>query len=255
MAEQSERLPVYWLERLHAKASASKEWLGRYKNNSKKPEASQIIALRKLLGSEDTDITFKYEKLDTFFHNNDLVFVSDQRFIAIVLEDFMYKLKIDQDETISELREIMQLIAKTDLEFNPDTEDEARDGLYAKLLFDIYSHATDIIEHEQAVIDKHEQRQKAKALVQRKFRIGSLYSTDAPEDRNETSGVYKCVQVVYTIGKNIVNGVVMEHVSGDKTVGKRKTLSVYDCRIYHIKYRKGLYMFNMEKTFYEMKTK
>jgi hypothetical protein len=149
----------------------------------------------------------------------------------------------------------MQLIAKTDLKFNPGTEEEARNGLYAKLLFDIYGRETDIVEHERAVIEKHEQRQKAKELIQRKFRIGSLYSTDAPEDRNETSGVYKCVQVVYTIGKNIVNGVVMEHVSGDKTVGKRKTLSVYDCKIYHIKYRKGLYMFNMEKNFYEMKTK
>lgn len=253
MAEQSERLPVYWLERLHAKASASKEWLSRYRNNAKKPDDAQLIALRKLLSEEESDITFKYERLDTFFHNNDVIFVSDQRFIAIVMEDFMYKLKIDQDETVNELREVMQLIAATDQQFSPDTEDEARDGLYARLLFDAYGRATDIIEHEQAVIQKHEQRKKAKELLMRKFRIGSLYSTDAPEERNDASGVYKCVQVVYTIGKNIVNGVVMEHVSGDKMMGKRKTLSVYDCKIYHIKYRKGLYMFNMEKTFYEMK--
>lgn len=249
MAAQQERLPIYLLDHLNVRVSADPQWQAEQSANAAEDHTREI-AFIKLVGYS---ITFPHGYFKILFNDkkHDVIFVSENRFVSIMMDDILYRLKIDQEDSIEKIRELFSLIEKTDKKFNPKTVDEAASGTYAKLFQEEYRQATEIHERNKAIEEKQKIRREAKALINRKFKIGALYATDSPEDENENTGIYKCVKPVYTIGKNIVNAVVMEHISGDNGFGKRKTLSVHDCKALHIKYRKGLYMFNMNKAFYK----
>ena len=249
MAAQEERLPIYLLDRLNVRVSADPQWQKEQSDNAAEDHTREI-AFIKLVGHS---VTFPHGYFKTLFNDkeHDVIFVSENRFVTIMMDDILYRLKIDQEDSVGRITELFELITETDKKFNPNTVDEAASGTYAKLLQEEYRQKTEILERNKAIVEKQRIRQEAKALINRKFRIGSLYATDSPEDENENTGIYKCVKPVYTIGKNIVNAVVMEHISGDVGFGKRKTLSVHDCKALHIKYRTGLYMFNMNKLFYK----
>lgn len=95
--------------------------------------------------------------------------------------------------------------------------------------------------------DISEIKKMAKSNCKTKFVRGRLYKLRIKgcSGSESLSSVYRCVQIVHTIKKEVVNIVVMKLV-GDHPIQNHKIycLNTYDCKKFHIKYEDGLEVFS-----------
>ena len=183
----------------------------------------------------------------------DYALLSPLRNVTIVVKNIDFQNKINHDEAMQRILSIIDLIKETDKYYKPNSQDEVDNGIYMDILRQVYEKRMRKEDEENAIRDKQAAKNSAKKRIKRKwFKIGEEYvlrKTDS-EGNVVLEEDYKCVKFIYTVGKNTVNCVVMKRLAG--VIGSdARPLNVNDCRMFHIKYEPGLYMFPMSQGFYK----
>ena len=248
-----ERLPIYYLDRLGIKVSSDEEFSDRL---IKKAEQDDVrVELLNKVWPQRSPFAPKFGPMETGFTKHDVIMTCQKRAMTLIIEDVLYQIDINEEAVEQKLKSFYNLICKTDKKFAPQSEEHAKSGLYAKLLFEEYEAWCERENEIKSIASKRELRQEAKKKVQRKYKLHAFYTPVSMNDQDNTPNleIYECVKTVYTIGTNIVNVVVMRRDGGIDMNSRKRTLTPHDCKILHIKYQKGLYMFNMNMRFYPVK--
>lgn len=187
-----------------------------------------------------------------FSNNQDYLLESSTRNVTIHLKGICFLNKVNHAVATERMDTLVIFINKADTYYMPHDISESANGMYLNLLADEYEKHTTAVDLEEQIKQKREAKALAKKACQNKwFVIGKKYyqkQTTATNDIVEITE-FECVKYIYTIGKNPVNCVVMKRLSGE--MGKTaRPLSKIDCKLYHIKYQKNLYMFPMSRRFY-----
>lgn len=183
----------------------------------------------------------------------DYALFSPLRNVTIVVKNIAFQNKVSHDEATQRMFSIIDLIKETDKYYKPNSQDEVDDCIYMDILRQVYEKRMRKEDEENAIRDKQAAKNSAKKRIKKKwFKIGEEYvlrKTDS-EGNVVLEEDYKCVKFIYTVGKNTVNCVVMKRLAG--VIGNdARPLNVNDCRMFHIKYEPGLYMFPMSQGFYK----
>ena len=183
----------------------------------------------------------------------DYVLLSPLRNVTIVVKNIFLQNKVSHDKAMKRISSIIDLIKETDKYYKPNSQDEVDKCIYMDILRQVYEKRMRKEDEENAIRDKQAAKNSAKKRIKRKwFKIGEEYvlrKTDS-EGNVVLEEDYKCVKFIYTVGKNTVNCVVMKRLAG-VIGGDARPLNVNDCRMFHIKYEPGLYMFSMSQGFYK----
>lgn len=95
-------------------------------------------------------------------------------------------------------------------------------------------------------LSKSDIKHKAKSLIKKKFKIGSIYMLRHKSicGSKEIIKKYVLKKFIYSSNDQILNVLIMKQIDGPK--GTIFTLNRNDCKRYHIKYEPGLQVFSME---------
>lgn len=191
--------------------------------------------------------------VNVYKNSYDYALLSPLRNVTIVVKNIDLQNKVSHDEATKRMSSIIDLIKETDKYYKPNSQDEVDKCIYMDILRQVYEKRMRKEDEENAVRDKQAAKNSAKKRIKRKwFKIGEEYvlkKTDS-EGNVVLEEDYKCVKFIYTVGKNTVNCVVMKRLAGI-IGGDARPLNVNDCRMFHIKYEPGLYMFPMSQGFYK----
>jgi hypothetical protein len=191
--------------------------------------------------------------VQVYGNSYDYALLSPLRNVTIVVKNIAFQNKVSHDEATQRISSIIDLIKETDKYYKPNSQDEVDNCIYMDILRQVYEKRMRKEDEENAVRDKQAAKNSAKKRIKRKwFKIGEEYvlrKTDS-EGNVVLEEDYKCVKFIYTVGKNTVNCVVMKRLAG-VIGGDVRPLNVNDCRMFHIKYEPGLYMFPMSQGFYK----
>ena len=191
--------------------------------------------------------------VNVYKNSYDYALLSPLRNVTIVVKNIDLQNKVSHDEATKRMSSIIDLIKETDKYYKPNSQDEVDKCIYMDILRQVYEKRMRKEDEENAVRDKQAAKNSAKKRIKRKwFKIGEEYvlrKTDS-EGNVVLEEDYKCVKFIYTVGKNTVNCVVMKRLAG-VIGGDARPLNVNDCRMFHIKYEPGLYMFPMSQGFYK----
>ena len=191
--------------------------------------------------------------VNVYKNSYDYALLSPLRNVTIVVKNIDLQNKVSHDEATKRMSSIIDLIKETDKYYKPNSQDEVDNGIYMDILRQVYEKRMRKEDEENAIRDKQAAKNSAKKRIKRKwFKIGEEYvlrKTDS-EGNVVLEEDYKCVKFIYTVGKNTVNCVVMKRLAG-VIGGDARPLNVNDCRMFHIKYEPGLYMFPMSQGFYK----
>ena len=207
-----------------------------------------IMATKKF--NEELDVI---KDVKVYGNSYDYALFSPLRNVTIVVKNIAFQNKVSHDEATQRMFSIIDLINETDKYYKPNSQDEVDNGIYMDILRQVYEKRIRKEDEENAIRDKQAAKNSAKKRIKRKwFKIGEEYvlrKTDS-EGNVVLEEDYKCVKFIYTVGKNTVNCVVMKRLAG-VIGGDARPLNVNDCRMFHIKYEPGLYMFPMSQGFYK----
>ena len=191
--------------------------------------------------------------VNVYKNSYDYALLSPLRNVTIVVKNIAFQNKVSHDEATKRMSSIIDLIKETDKYYKPNSQDEVDKCIYMDILRQVYEKRMRKEDEENAIRDKQAAKNSAKKRIKRKwFKIGEEYvlrKTDS-EGNVVLEEDYKCVKFIYTVGKNTVNCVVMKRLAG-VIGGDARPLNVNDCRMFHIKYEPGLYMFPMSQGFYK----
>ena len=191
--------------------------------------------------------------VNVYKNSYDYALLSPLRNVTIVVKNIDLQNKVSHDEATKRMSSIIDLIKETDKYYKPNSQDEVDKCIYMDILRQVYEKRMRKEDEENAIRDKQAAKNSAKKRIKRKwFKIGEEYvlrKTDS-EGNVVLEEDYKCVKFIYTVGKNTVNCVVMKRLAG-VIGGDARPLNVNDCRMFHIKYEPGLYMFPMSQGFYK----
>ena len=200
--------------------------------------------------NEELDVI---KDVKVYGNSYDYAMLSPLRNVTIVVKNIAFQNKVSHDKTTKRISSIIDLIKETDKYYKPNSQDEVDNGIYMDILRQVYEKRMRKEDEENAIRDKQAAKNSAKKRIKRKwFKIGEEYvlrKTDS-EGNVVLEEDYKCVKFIYTVGKNTVNCVVMKRLAG-VIGGDARPLNVNDCRMFHIKYEPGLYMFPMSQGFYK----
>lgn len=188
-------------------------------------------------------------------NGTDICVSSSIRGFGFIIENFKFCYDLNYIECYERFKTIAKLIVEADKKWKPETNEEVENGTYLELIEELWrGELTEMIEKKSIEL-KRISKNEAKKQIRYKYRIGDMYSL-----RYRTLGgdrisddVYVVKKVIHSIGANIVNILVMKKIYGNmEEVSSRNTLSLNDCRIFHIKYEPGLLVFNMNERLYKV---
>lgn len=185
-------------------------------------------------------------------NQNDIFIISDFRGVSITCKDLAFMLaKGDQEKADADWEYLLNLIAKADELFAPESQEDIDNGLWLNMLIVEYEKMMLEETHRNFLVEKRETKHQAKAEAKYKFRVRQKYSlrSFSLEGVMTNYDAFECRQIVYTIGRSTVNTVVMKRLT-DGTKRSNRCLTPFDCRILHIKYESELYMYSMNQRFY-----
>ena len=248
------RLPTYYLDRLDAQISSDTSFSERISRGAEEDSAKVEQLNTIVMNSQRQLPKLKFGAFKTRFRDNDVVMNSEIRQCSVLFKNIMYRMQFEPDEAAARILDFYEMVAIADTRFSPNSPEDAQKTPYAAIIFEIYSELCEKDDIETAIRRKQAAKRSAKKSVRRKFTIGELYTQVSPNSQasSEHIEMFRCIKNVYTVGTNVVNGVVMHRLDGLDNSSRKKTLSPFDCHIYHIKYRKALYMFNMNTKFYKV---
>ena len=177
------------------------------------------------------------------------------RNVSIHIRDYMMLCQVNPEEASARFNYVTDMLKSADAKYEPVSSDEIESTVYYMLLKMYVTKDTRRKSLIESISEKREAKRKAKLDVSDKwFKIGAEYTLKKTGINGDiiSQENYRCIKYMYTVGKNPVKCVVMKHL-GEKMSGSARCLSATDCRILHIKYEKGLYMFPMSQRFYPIK--
>lgn len=248
------RLSIYYLDRLEAQISSDDEFSEKISKNSEE-DSTKVEALNTVIMNSERQLPkLKFGAFKTRFKQNDVIMHSEIRQCSVLFKNILYKMQFEPDEAAARILDFYEMVSIADTRFSPNSPEEAQKTPFSGIMFDLYSELCAKDDIEAAIRRKQAAKRAAKKTVLRKFRLNELYTQVSPNFQASTENldIYRCVKNVYTVGTNVVNGVVMHRLAGLDNTSRKKTLSPFDCHILHIKYRKALYMFNMNTKFYKL---
>ncbi len=211
------------------------------------PSTSSRSLSRKFNNSFESFSDFRIFSDDTHYY-----LTSEIRNISILINNIAFQYKVDSDEANTRILNIIDLLKSCDALYKPTSQKDVDECQYLDILKVVFDKINRKKNEEKNIKEKSLAKQAAKKNVKQKwFEIGEEYILKN-QDKIAEDEVYKCVKFIYTIGKNPVNCVVMQKL-GNNLKGDVRHLSVNDCRMFHIKYSPGLYMFPMTQRFYKKK--
>lgn len=195
------------------------------------------------------------EKYKDWIVNSDkenLLVYSKMRGVTFVITDLIFKLKHNPADANEDWHYMFELILKADAEYEIENSESVNPEQYIRLIKKHYE--SDMAEEEdrKTIKSKQEAKRAGKELAKFKYRIGDKYAIRKKTIRGDemSDEVYVVKKFIYSIGCNVVNSVVMKQISGNPC--RRKTLTIFDCRSFHIKYEPGLYIFSMNTSFFKL---
>ena len=194
----------------------------------------------------------KYKDWIVNSNKEDLLVYSKMRGVTFVIADLIFKLKNNPDNANEDWHYMFNLILKADSEYEIENSESVNSEQYIKLIKKYYESDMTEEENKKSIQSKQEAKKAAKQLAKFKYRIGDKYAIRKKSVSGDemSAEIYEVKKFIYTIGCNIVNSVVMKQIAGNTC--KRKTLSIFDCQTFHIKYEPGLYIFPMNTSFFKL---
>ena len=183
---------------------------------------------------------------------NDIFVISEFRGVCITCKDLAFMaLKSDKEKADEDWEYLLDLMMKADELFAPESQDDIDNGLWLNMLIVEYEKMMLEETHRNFLIEKCDMKHQAKAEAKYKFRVGEKYSLRSftLDGIMINYDAFECRQIVYTIGRSIVNTTVMKRLTHGKKRSNR-CLTPFDCRILHVKYEPELYMYSMNQRFY-----
>ena len=194
----------------------------------------------------------KYKDWIVNSNKEDLLVYSKMRGVTFVIADLIFKLKNNPDSANEDWHYMFNLILKADAEYEIENSESVNSEQYIKLIKKYYESDMAEEENKKTIQSKQEAKKVAKQLAKFKYSIGDKYAIRKKTVSGDEMGaeIYEVKKFIYSIGCNIVNSVVMKQIAGNPC--KRKTLSIFDCQTFHIKYEPGLYIFSMNTSFFKL---
>lgn len=174
---------------------------------------------------------------------------SELRGVHIILKNFLFVMEQKPEEVDSRLDKLASLVSEADKNYVIESRNHIDGKLYMKYFKDSY----DKFVQEQTSKKNHVLKNEAKTLAKKqcryKYYVGDQFSLMHIDERTGemVENMYEVRKVVYTIGSNVVNVVIMKHLSGFQN--KNKQLNAFDCKAFHIKYEPELFVFPINMNF------
>ena len=174
---------------------------------------------------------------------------SELRGVHIIMKNFLFVMEHKPEEVNSRLDKLASLVSEADKNYVIESRNHIDGKLYMKYFKESYDKFVQEQISKKILVLKNEAKSLAKKQCRYKYYVGDQYSLMHIDERTGemVENVYEVRKVVYTIGSNVVNVVIMKHLSGFHS--KHKQLSVFDCKAFHIKYEPELFVFPINMNF------
>lgn len=209
----------------------------------------EIKNVHSLCKSKFYDNIIKYMDFKIGVFDGNLLIGSELRGVNVIIKNFVFLLKEHRYDAVERVCKIASMFAESDKNYDIESEKHVDGTMYINLFKKSYERYTQTILKNASLSNKKEIKALAKKDCKFKYYIGDSYSLMHIDKKTGkmSESEYEVRKVIYTIGQNIVNIVIMKHISGHAS--NTRCVNMLDCKFFHIKYEPGLFVFPINTRF------
>lgn len=249
MAQKKE--PHYNLVKYNTVVVAETATIIDVPNSSDRKKSSVLKKIRDFINNNDKLEILKYKDLISLVvdENEDFYVYSRLRGVTVWVKNLVFEWQHENEDAMKRIESVFKIIMDADTKYTIDNSSSVNGEYYMSLMEEAYYRQCTLTDKCEAIKQKQQCKQQAKANTKFKYRIGDIYGLTMRtlDGKTSFSEVYKVRKFVYTVGNTPVNIVIMKLIAGN--IPRRRSISPNDCRAFHIKYENDLYVFSMNTRF------